>query len=491
MTSVSTVTAFLAPLNVSFDDPSPVAWPSTYTLSSISDYPFGPPQDISIEAYVERRYLECLWMPEILEPLTALVPALQRVTPPSDWTPNAGPHPLHSVLDEHLLSLVDIHTKYRKTIPALLEKEGDAQDAEEACIFYAWTHAQPTDESLNEEKWGKEWLYEAEKREILMQILLRMLKLTLPPPPTPKRKRRKDKAAHEPSPYEETISSLEMLVDRIGIIRQTATSTLKNDQAKAAGKEAIERDWAAVFCEDVLKPLFKESLPEQYETLRYHCLPPPSRDVSPARSESSIIDLPQSQSQSQSLPQQLARSLSRATSISSRSGTLNARSLSRTSASQSRSRSGSVELDPDARARDRSRSVSFASRSAGGIRAPVKAGVRPRGGKAKPKQLSTAPGASKLSRISAPIAESQSQSQSQKTQSTVLVAETPQKPARTISREMSVGGASFIQRLQGHGVGRKVSLDKSAFEEFMVSSPERLGSSDFDFGDLALETPKR
>ncbi|CAE6458189.1 unnamed protein product [Rhizoctonia solani] len=312
-----------------------------------------------------------------------------------------------------------------------------------------------------------------------MQILLRMLKLTLSPPPVPKRKRRKDKVAPEPSPYEETVSSLEMLVDRIGIIHQTATSTVKNDQAKAAGKgDAIGRDWAAVFCEDGLKPLFKESLPEQYETLRYHCLPPLWRDVSSARSESSIVDFPQSQSQS--IPQQLARSLSRTASISSRSGTLNTRSLSRISTSQSRSRSGLVETDPDARARDRSRSVSFASRSAGGIRAPVKAGVRPRGGRVKPKQLSAAPGASKLSRISAPVAESQSQFQSQKTQLTVLVAETPQKPARTMSREVSVGGASFMQRLQGHGGGRKVSLDKSVFEEFMVSSPERLGSSDFD-----------
>ncbi|KDN33834.1 hypothetical protein RSAG8_13074, partial [Rhizoctonia solani AG-8 WAC10335] len=378
---IVSVTASLAPLNVSFDDPGPVAWPSTYTLSGISDYPFGPPQDDSIEAYVERRYLECLWMPEVLEPLTSLVPALQRITPPSDWSPAAGPHPLHS-------------------------------------------------------NWGKEWLHEAEKREILMQILLRMLKLTLPPPPMPKRKRRKDKDAPEPSP-------------------------------------------------------FKESLPDQYETLRYHCMPPPSRDTSPVPSDSSIIDLAQSQSLSQSQPQQLARSLSRATSISSRTGTLNARSLSRASTTQSRSRSGSVEPDPDARARSRSRSVSFAARSAGGIRAPVKAGVKPRGGKAKPKQLSAAPGASKLSRISAPIAESQSQPLSQKSQSTVLVAETPQKPARMMSREVSVGGTSFMQRLQGQGASRKVSLDKSAFEEFMVSSPERLGSSDFDFGDLALETPRR
>ncbi|KEP46702.1 DNA replication regulator SLD3 [Rhizoctonia solani 123E] len=356
------------------------------------------PEHFNLEAYAERQYLECLWVPEIFAPSTALVPVLQSVTSPGDRTPTAGPHPLHPVLDELVLSLVDIHTKYRKTMPSLLEKKGGAQDAEEACIFYAWTHAQPTDESVNEEKWGKEWLYEAEKREILMQTLLRMLKLTLSPPPVPKRKRRKDKVAPEPSPYEETVSSLEMLVDRIGIIRQTATSTVKNDQAKAAGKgDAIGRDWAAVFCEDVLKPLFKESLPEQYETLRYHCLPPLSRDVSPARSESSIVDFPQSQSQS--IPQQLARNLSRTASISSRSRTLNARSLSRISTSQSRSRSGFVETDPDARARDRSRSVSFASRSAGGIRAPVKAGVRPRGGRVKPKQLSAAPGASKLCRF--------------------------------------------------------------------------------------------
>ncbi|KAH7327618.1 hypothetical protein B0J17DRAFT_680363 [Rhizoctonia solani] len=488
-----TSTATLAPLNVSFDDPSPVPWPSTYTLSSISDYPFGPPHEDSIEAYVKRRYLECLWMPEILEPLDSLVPALQRVTPPSDWTPAVSPHPLHTAIDEHLLNLVDIHKKYRTTIPAMLEKEGDAQDAEEACIFYAWTQAQPSDESLNEEKWGKDWLHEAEKREILIQILLRMLKLTLPPPPVPKRKRRKDN--DEASPYAQTVSGLEMLIDRIGIIRQTAASSLKKEHDKATGKEVVdERDWAAAFCEDTLKPLFKESLPEQYEILRYHCMPPPSRDTSPAASDSSILDIPQSQSQSQPTaqpqPLQLARSLSRATSISSRTGSLSVRSLSRASTSQSRSRSGSVELDPDARARSRSRSVSFAARSAGGIRAPVKAGVKPRGGRAKPKQLGVVAG-SKPARISAPGAESQSQSQLQRTQSTVLVADTPQKASRTMSREVSVAGTSFMQRLQGHGVGRKVSLDKSAFEEFMVSSPERLGSSDFDFGDLALETPKK
>lgn len=82
-----------------------------------------------------------------------------------------------------------------------------------------------------------------------------MLKLTLPPPPAPKRKRRKDKN-EDPSPYAETIASLESLVDRIGIIRQTAPAALKKEQDKALGKGSDDRDWAAVFCQDVLKPLY-------------------------------------------------------------------------------------------------------------------------------------------------------------------------------------------------------------------------------------------
>jgi hypothetical protein len=90
----------------------------------------------------------------------------------------------------------------------------------------------------------------------MIQILLRMLKLTLPPPPVPKRKRNKDKTESKTPSYEEIVSGLEMLIDRIGIIRQTASSSLKKDYEKAMGEgNDSERDWAAVFCEDVLKPL--------------------------------------------------------------------------------------------------------------------------------------------------------------------------------------------------------------------------------------------
>ncbi|CAE6431932.1 unnamed protein product [Rhizoctonia solani] len=84
-----------------------------------------------------------------------------------------------------------------------------------------------------------------------MQTLLRMLMLTLPLPPVLKRKRRNDKAASKPSPYEETVWSLGMLVDRIGIIRQTATSPLK-DQTKATGigmkSSEIGKWWFAKTC---------------------------------------------------------------------------------------------------------------------------------------------------------------------------------------------------------------------------------------------------
>jgi hypothetical protein len=191
-----------------------------------------PPHDEPIEAYVERRYLECLWMPDILEPLSNLVPSLRRVIPSKEWSPPLGPHPLHVVLDEQLLDLKQIHKKYRHTIPALLKKEGDAQDAEEACIWYAWTHAQsddaeqPVEGADQNDKWTKKWLHEAEKREYvtvkfiqlaeylrlyryLTQILLRMLKLTLPPPPAAKRKRRKNNDAENDAPaYIEVIAGL-------------------------------------------------------------------------------------------------------------------------------------------------------------------------------------------------------------------------------------------------------------------------------------------
>lgn len=84
------------------------------------------------------------------------------------------------MLDEHLLDLVDIHKKYRKTIPALLVKESDAQDAQEACIWYAWTHAQPDENEgtsgneagEGEDQWTKQWLNEAEKREYVSSSLV-------------------------------------------------------------------------------------------------------------------------------------------------------------------------------------------------------------------------------------------------------------------------------------------------------------------------------
>lgn len=82
-----------------------------------------------------------------------------------------------------------------------------------------------------------------------------MLKLSLPPPPPPKRKRRKNKGTEEETPINaDVIAGLEMLADRIGIMRQTAASALAKDQDKT-GKEDGTRDWAATFCEDVLRPL--------------------------------------------------------------------------------------------------------------------------------------------------------------------------------------------------------------------------------------------
>ena len=81
-----------------------------------------------------------------------------------------------------------------------------------------------------------------------------MLKLSLPPPPPPKRKRRKNKEAEETPVNADVVASLEMLADRIGIMRQSAAAALAKDQDKNE-QEASTRDWAATFCEDVLRPL--------------------------------------------------------------------------------------------------------------------------------------------------------------------------------------------------------------------------------------------
>ncbi|KAG9123647.1 hypothetical protein FRC07_014393 [Ceratobasidium sp. 392] len=508
----SVTPARLSVPNLNFDTVVPIPWSASYALSSIGDYPFGPPQDETPETYSERRYLECLWMPDVLEPLFNLVPSLRRVAPSHEWSPSLGPHPLHAIIDEHLLDPVDIHKKYRKTIPALLVKEGDAQDAEEACMWYAWTHAQPEDAghtnggTEQEDKWTKTWLHEAEKRECLIQILLRMLKLTLPPPPPVKQKKRKNRGAKEDSAtYADVIAGLEMLADRIGIMRQTAASALQKDKEKSDQKGgAKDRDWAEVFCDDILKPLFEEALPDQYETIRYHCVPAPSRPASPAYSEASVVEV--------SKPQPRERSLARSTSVSTRAGSLHtrshsqARSLSREDSfapsisgksRQSRSRSGSVEpsLDLNGRSRSRSRSVSFATRSAGGIRAPVqRPGMRPvQGprGKAKTRQVNSAPsGVGKQTRIAAP----EPAARSKTTGPTTLVAATPQKPSRTMDRETSTSSIAFSHRLQSVGGGsqsqRRVSVEDSGLGEFMVASPERL-RDDFMLGDMVLATPTK
>ncbi|KAG8752667.1 hypothetical protein FRC12_011842 [Ceratobasidium sp. 428] len=517
MASVST-SRLLIPTS-SFDPVAPIPWPTSYTLSSTGEYPFGPPQDETSEAYVERRYLECLWMPDMIEPLSNLVPSLQRVAPPNGWSPSLGPHPLHGIIDEHLLDLVDIHKKYRKTIPTLLLKEGDAQDAEEACIWYAWTHAQPDDgEHANagtdqEDKWTKAWLHEAEKRECLVQILLRMLKLTLPSPPPKKQKKRKNRGVEEnPSVHADVVAGLEMLADRIGIMRQTAVSVLQKDDKKTNEKpENRTRDWAEVFCDDVLKPLFEESLPEQYEVIRYHCVPVPSRPASPAQSEASVVEIPK--------PQPRERSIARSTSVSTRAGSLHARSHSQSRSlsredslapsvsilsRKSRSRSGSIEpsLDLDGRSRSRSRSVSFAARSAGGIRAPMqRPGMRPvQGpkGKAKMRQANSAPSVG-LGKKAARIAAPEPPVRSQTAGPTTLVAETPQKPSRTMNREASTSSIPFLHRLQGVAgsqsqvqsqTQRRVSMEDTGLGEFMVASPER-SRDDFMLGDMVLATPTK
>ncbi|KAI9438303.1 hypothetical protein H4582DRAFT_2076894 [Lactarius indigo] len=135
----------------------------------------------------------------------------------------------------------------------------------------------------------KRWLSGIEKREVQIQILLHLLKLSLPGKcpciparPVPMRSshaRKRRRAAQrrssggdddddgddraEATPRSILEDRLEGLMDRL-VLWQMA---LPDAEASADGTKTV-RDWTQVFCDDVVQPAFAQKLPEQYKLLR-------------------------------------------------------------------------------------------------------------------------------------------------------------------------------------------------------------------------------
>ncbi|KAG9223866.1 hypothetical protein CCMSSC00406_0007728 [Pleurotus cornucopiae] len=244
----------------------PQNWTESQEKLIAKDFPFS---DIALETpdqYVARTYLQFLWLPESIVPLEFLIPAIQRVQVASTSTQ----HPLHALLEPLLLTPRSVRNKYHIDLSQILADSGGAGEIEETMMWYVLNYekfdhtTESDDEARASDTWRKSWLTRMERREVLTQILLYMLKLTLPAPPQPERspKRRKRKGrTDEPANSLAPEDILESFMDKL-----SAWQHIQNLEPTASTKDDL--DWMQTFCQDVVEPQFKSSLPEVCELFR-------------------------------------------------------------------------------------------------------------------------------------------------------------------------------------------------------------------------------
>ncbi|KAI5118414.1 hypothetical protein M0805_002866 [Coniferiporia weirii] len=338
------------PLPYSLDVSCPIPWSVSAESQLHQDYPFLD-QENTGEDFVIRRYLETLWLPESFNPLSHLIASLRRVAAPDDNM--SAPHPLHSLLEPLLLPIRAASDKYRTELVQILVDGGGAGEREEMMMWFAWEYER-MDGQADEEKWRNKWLERLERREAMIQILLTMLKLSLPAPPATKgeqssKKKKKKRGKSEPPP-ETDEERLESYMDKLAVWQLTASldelASASAGTGSSMGKAKADRHWTQVFCEDVAEPLFKAELPTQCALFRSKVFPTsPFSDAEDSDAETVLDGGNGSRAASRT------RSLSRKPSTLSRAPSVAASdaggSSSSTLFSRSRSRSLSVSLAQD------------------------------------------------------------------------------------------------------------------------------------------------
>ncbi|KAJ7618982.1 hypothetical protein DFH06DRAFT_1362186 [Mycena polygramma] len=259
----------LKPLQYTIPDSTRVPWTSTQEKSISHEYPLNV-KDESCDDFIARTYFQFLWLPESIMPLGLLVPSLLRVHTQADNS--TTPHPLHALLERLLLTTRAVTNKYHVELPYILANGGGEGEEEESVMWFAVTHEKSENEEeepwLNE-AWRSKWMERMERREVQVQILLYMLKLSLPgpsPPPdvsSPSKKRRK--IGEPPPPTLE--DRLENFMDKLSMWQ------LVNHLDEGLLHRNGERDWMQVFCEDVVEPRFAKTIPEQITLLRSKIFP--------------------------------------------------------------------------------------------------------------------------------------------------------------------------------------------------------------------------
>ncbi|KAL4069325.1 hypothetical protein J3A83DRAFT_4250536, partial [Scleroderma citrinum] len=339
-------------------------WTDAQEKAINRDYPFTDLHVETADQYVVRTYLQFLWLPESIMPLNLFVPSLNRVQERSLASPHS-PHPLHALLDPLLLSTRSSSAKYHVELPQILTDNGGAGEIEETMMWYALNYEKAgsgddSPEAVNgedalmmEEKWKNAWLERLERREVQLQILLYLLKLSLPGPRPPlppvagppsttggdtpraktgKPKKEKPKAVI-PCPTER----LESFMDKLSTWQ--LISQMNDSQTQAESDK--RRDWMQVFCEDIVEPQFKTAVPDLCHLLRSKLFPhsPFSDDAIDADTVSNRSPSPPTRASERVPAKTSKKHLSRSSSI-----------LSSTAGSElrARSRSLSVSLAQDA-----------------------------------------------------------------------------------------------------------------------------------------------
>ncbi|KAF7317687.1 hypothetical protein MKEN_00856400 [Mycena kentingensis (nom. inval.)] len=255
--------------------PSPrIAWTATQEKTISHDYPLNVKNEASDE-FLARTYFQFLWLPESIMPLGLLIPSIQRVK--HEDTNSDAPHPLHAKLERLLLTARAVTNKYQRELPTILANGGGAGEEEESMMWYAVTHekcAEDVEEPWLDDAWRTKWLERMERREVQVQILLHLLKLSLPgpsPPPytsqSPRKKRRK-LGEREPPPAS-LEDRLEAFMDKLSMWQLMSTL----DTGLKQRHDDADRDWMQVFCAEVVEPRFSKTLAAQTALLRDKVFP--------------------------------------------------------------------------------------------------------------------------------------------------------------------------------------------------------------------------
>ncbi|VDC04331.1 unnamed protein product [Peniophora sp. CBMAI 1063] len=264
------------------DNEAPVKWNANQENTLLRDSTqFSRLFDASLTAAnlterVRGAYVQYLWLPEAIMPLSRFVPHLRRLAASEPTSSSANDiHPLHPALDAILLTSRWCTYKHHD----LLSQDTTRTSAGDEASLMAWALEKAPapvgaeDESLPPDPIARQ--LEAEQREVQIQILLHMLKLSLQGPctsppirPLPlsrtEQRRRRNKPSSvsdtEGTPEEMIEERLEGLMDRL-MLWQSSLPVEDEGKAEDSTGEPF-RDWTQSFYDDIVCPEFAHKLPD-------------------------------------------------------------------------------------------------------------------------------------------------------------------------------------------------------------------------------------